>query len=94
MEKLTKKEIDSKVNYFSYLLVHHLDDWLLGLGYKSSRILGLEEAFIPELRKIEPIPGMSEENREKLHRRRLAMEEERMSRLRDHNRDEVRQNMV
>jgi len=59
------------------------------LGYKSSRILGLEEAFIPELRKIEPIPGMSEENREKLHRRRLAMEEERMLRLRDHKIDEA-----
>ena len=27
-----------------------------GLGYKSSRILGLEDAFIPELRRIEPIP--------------------------------------
>ena len=42
---------------------------LLGLGYKSSRILGLEEAFIPELRKIEPIPGMSEANLERLQRR-------------------------
>ncbi len=55
----------------------------LGLGYKSSRILGLEEAFIPELRKIEPIPGMSDENRERLHRRQQAMEEERRSRFKD-----------
>ena len=52
-----------------------------GLGYKSSRILGLEEAFIPELRKIEPIPGMSDVNRERLERRQRALDEERRSRF-------------
>ena len=52
-----------------------------GLGFKSSRILGLEEAFIPELRRIEPIPNMSEANLARLHRRRQAMEEERNARM-------------
>ena len=52
-----------------------------GLGYKSSRILGLEEAFIPELRKIEPIPGMSDANRERLERRQRVLDEERRSRF-------------
>ena len=52
-----------------------------GLGYKSSRILGLEEAFIPELRKIEPIPSMSEANLARLQRRRQALEEERRAKL-------------
>ena len=52
-----------------------------GLGFKSSRILGLEEAFIPELRRIEPIPNMSEANLARLQRRRQAMEEERNARL-------------
>ena len=41
------------------------------------RILGLEDAFIPELRRIEPIPSMSEANLARLQRRRQAMEEER-----------------
>jgi hypothetical protein len=49
-----------------------------GLGYKSSRILGLEEAFIPELRKIEPIPGMSDANRERLQRRQQAIKDEQL----------------
>ena len=52
-----------------------------GLGFKSSRILGLEEAFIPELRRIEPIPNMSEANLARLQRRRQAMEEERNARM-------------
>ena len=52
-----------------------------GLGFKSSRILGLEEAFIPELRRIEPIPNMSEANLARLQRRRQAMEEERKARM-------------
>ena len=51
-----------------------------GLGFKSSRILGLEEAFIPELRRIEPIPNMSEANLARLQRRRQAMEEEKNAR--------------
>ena len=52
-----------------------------GLGFKSSRILGLEEAFIPELRRIEPIPNMSEANLARLQRRRQAVEEERAARM-------------
>ena len=52
-----------------------------GLGFKSSRILGLEEAFIPELRRIEPIPNMSEANLARLQRRRQAVEEERNARM-------------
>ena len=52
-----------------------------GLGFKSSRILGLEEAFIPELRRIEPIPNMSEANLARLQRRRQAMEEEKNARM-------------
>ena len=52
-----------------------------GLGFKSSRILGLEEAFIPELRRIEPIPNMSEANLARLQRRRQAQEEERNARM-------------
>ena len=43
----------------------------------AHRILGLEDAFIPELRRIEPIPSMSEANLARLQRRRQAMEEER-----------------
>ena len=37
----------------------------------------MEDAFIPELRRIEPIPSMSEANLARLQRRRQAMEEER-----------------
>lgn len=73
----------SVVNSFDVVSLYFL--FLLpivpGLGYKSSRILGLEEAFIPELRKVEPIPGMSEANREKLQRRQKAIEEERKTRF-------------
>ena len=53
--------------------------------YKSSRILGLEDAFIPELRRIEPIPNMSEANLARLQRRRQALEEERRSKMQQAN---------
>ena len=53
--------------------------------YKSSRILGLEDAFIPELRRIEPIPNMSEANLARLQRRRQALEEERRAKIQQSN---------
>ena len=53
--------------------------------YKSSRILGLEDAFIPELRRIEPIPNMSEANLARLQRRRQALEEERRAKIQQAN---------
>lgn len=55
-----------------------------GLGIKSSRILGLEDAFVPELRRIEPLPNMSEANLARLQRRRQALEEARMRTIRAH----------
>ena len=53
--------------------------------YKSSRILGLEDALIPELRRIEPIPNMSEANLARLQRRRQALEEERRAKIQQAN---------
>ena len=79
---------------FHYRMSLSFASFPTGLGYKSSRILGLEEAFIPELRKIEPIPGMSDANRERLERRQRVLDEERRSRFAQEQQHQDESNLV
>ena len=68
------------IGLYGYLLPQFPIFWTQFINMLSQllyRILGLEDAFIPELRRIEPIPSMSEANLARLQRRRQAMEEER-----------------